>query len=244
MNEQNPAIPPQPRAGAGCLGVGCMTFVGFILFLVVVVIAGGAWGLHHIRQNYSSSTPLPIPEMQSEAETTTETQPPPPTSSVNIPTTTPPPTATPISVRRSDASMDWKTFQKAAKRGERAHIELTANEINTLLANDKNTRGKAFVRIENNVGYVTVSIPLGDLPLMNGRYLNGSATVEASPDGNPDNVKISNVQITNQPVPDDFLDRRIFGWHTFRGYITRWLDDQNVRSFRIENNRVIADAGG
>ncbi|HEY0368559.1 MAG TPA: hypothetical protein VGC85_03090, partial [Chthoniobacterales bacterium] len=209
------------------------------------VIGGTFWGIHHLRKNYSSSKPLALTQLQTESEVA---PPPPASTSPDVDNVAPQPRPTPLAapstaIETGDVEARWKTFEKAAKHGGRAHIELTADEINTLLANDKNTRGKAFVRIENNVGHVTVSIPLGDLPLMKGRYLNGQATLQASPDGDPAKVQISNVMIGSETVPDDFLDRRIFGWHTLRGYITEWLDDQNVTGLRVENNRVIGDAG-
>jgi len=147
--------------------------------------------------------------------------------------------ATPLA--SGSAPERWKAFEKAARRGEKARIELTASDINALLADGKNTRGKASVSVQNNVGHVTVSVPLDKVMFMNGRYVNGQATVQASPDGDPAKGQISNVTIGNQSVPDDFIDRRIFGWSTIRGYIMEWLDDENIASFRIENNRAIAE---
>ena len=251
MNSTDPVIPPPPRAGAGCLGVGCMAFFAFLIFLIVVVFGGAAWGIHHLRNRYSSKTPLVIPEVQSNAqlaatpEPLAVPEPPTPPSGSLSDSTTPTPVVTENTASLAGfAQQRWDAFEKAAKRGERARIELTAAEINRLLANGRNTRGKAFVRIENNIGYATVSIPLKDVVFMNGRYLNAEATVQASADGNPSKAQISNVRIGNEAVPEDFLDRRIFGWNTVRDYISDWLSDQNIRTFRIENNRVIAETGG
>lgn len=118
---------------------------------------------------------------------------------------------------------------------------MTADDINTLIADDPNARGKGFVRIENNVGRVSVSIPLDEVVFMSGRYLNGEATVRASPDGDPTKAEISEVTIGNQSVSDNFLDRRIFGWSSLRGYIGEWLAEEKIGTFRIENNRAIGE---
>jgi hypothetical protein len=139
------------------------------------------------------------------------------------------------------AQARWTAFQRAAREGEKVRIELTAADINTLIAGDPNTRGKAVVRIDDNVGRVTVSIPLDGIAFMGGRYVNGEATVRASPDGDPAKAQISNLIVGSESVPDDFLDRRIFGWSSVRGYINDWLQRENIASFRIENNRAIGE---
>ncbi|MFL6540190.1 MAG: hypothetical protein ACJ8HQ_08905 [Chthoniobacterales bacterium] len=236
----DPAIPPPPRAGAGCLGVGCMTFLAFFIFLLVVAIGGGAWGILHLRKNYSSTEPLPIPEVATTDDSTVS--PPPPVPSPDG-TTVPaiPPSRT---VQADQTEQRWKEFEKAARHNEAKRIEMTAGEINALIAKGRNTRGKAFVTIQNNVGHVTVSAPLDGVMFMSGRYLNGEATIKASPDGDPGKLQITNVTIGNESVPDDFLDRRIFGWNSIRGYVQEWLNQHNIVSFRIENDRAIGETGG
>src|SRR5439155_22458964 len=60
-------------------------------------------------------------------------------------------------------------------------IELTANDVNQLIARGRHTRGKAFVSIDNDVARVQVSIPL-EKAGFRGRFLNGEFAVRASPD--------------------------------------------------------------
>lgn len=247
MNDPQ-TLPPPPRA-AGCLGIGCMSFLAFFIFLIVAFVAGGFWALHHVRQNYSSNEPIPMPEVESSTSTTV-TNSAPTAAPQSTPTTilesgaetTPSGAATPTAPTLSGrAQQRWKAFQKAARRGEHARIELTADDINTLISDDHNARGKAFVRINDNVGRVSVSIPLDGIVFMSGRYMNGEATVRASPDGDPAKAQISDVTIGNESVADDFLDRRIFGWSSLRGYIRDWLAQENIGTFRIENNRAIGE---
>jgi hypothetical protein len=226
-----------------------MTFVAFFVFLIVAFVAGGFWAVQHVRRTYSSDKPVAIPEFDAsrssdaaaDANSPATAQSTPALESEGTPSA---PAASPapgVRTLTGSAQQRWDEFQRAARRGEKVRVELTANDINALLSADAGTRGKAFVRIDNNVGRVTVSIPLDGLALMGGRYLNGEATVRSSPDGDPAGAQISNVTVGNESMPDDFLDRRIFGWSTLRGYITDWVDEENVASFRIENNRVIGE---
>lgn len=228
---------PPPSSGAGCLGKGCLTFVVLLLILSAALIGGSFWGLHYLRQKYSATEGVKLPTLDR--------------TSTIAPTPVTEPTASPGETSNASATeyaeevqARWDAFEDAADRGERARIELTADDINALIQNDREVRGKVFVAIENNIGRVRVSIPLENVFMMGGRYLNGEATVEASPDGDPFKARISNVVLANQPVPDDVLDRQIFGWSSVRTLITDWLNDEDISTFKIQNNRVIGETRG
>jgi hypothetical protein len=220
---------PQDRGGLGCLGKGCLTGVGLVIFLAIAFVAGTYWALHHLRQKYSAPEPLPLAE--SELVASEEIAPTPPAPAVPTPKVVPP-------------EKRWKSFEKAKDRNENANIVLTASEINALLNASSKTRGKGSVSIENNIGHLRVSIPLKKVFMMEGRYLNGEATVEPSPDGNPFSARITNIILNNQPVPDSVLDRRLFGWSSMRMQINKWLSDERITSFKIEDNRVIGEKQG
>lgn len=214
--------------------MGCLTAVALVVFLFVAFVAGGFWAVHHLRHEYSSTEPLPMPEVI----TSDEAAPPQdaaPDSALQT-------SATPVPVRETEKR--WKAFEKAADKSEPKRIEMNAGEINALLQTHRNTRGKVFVWIEGSVGKVRVSIPLKNVPLMKGRYLNGEATVETAPDGDPNKVRISNIVLSNNSVADGVMDRRLFGWSSMRGMMLDWLNKQNISSVRIEDNRVIGETRG
>jgi hypothetical protein len=78
-----------------------------------------------------------------------------------------------------------KKFDAAAQADRPAQLELTADDLNTLLTNDpqlKKFAGKAFVRIEGQQVSLDLSIPLDELPVpfLHGRWLNGALSVEPS----------------------------------------------------------------
>ncbi len=229
------------------MGKGCSTFLGLLVFLAIALVAGTFWGIHYLR-GYSSPEPLPIPVVEEEtsAAEPAVSAPPvvaaqpvmtPPIASVNP---TAPPTVEPTQMTTKPLMRDWKTFEKAAKRGEPARIELTASEINTLIANS-NGRGKVFVEINNDVAQVQVSIPLKGIYALDGRYLNGTLTVESSPDGDPAKARIANITANGRPVPNSFIDQGLFGWPSLRTVVADWLNEQNIGTFQIENNRAIGE---
>ena len=244
---------PTPRSGGGCFGKGCLMFLVLGVLLIVALAAGTFWGIKRFQNTYSAAEPIAFPEIttgwqqgtgesraaDAEAE---ETEP-----------ATAQPAEQPEMVS-ADVHQRWRAFEKAADKHQKAQIDLNAAEINALLNNTENTRGKAHVAIRNDVGHVQVSIPLDNL-LKNatwaqsmlgveGRFLNGEATVEASPDGDPAKARISNVKVGNQAVSDDWLDRQMFGMKSARMAISDWLADQEIESFHIRQNRVYAETRG
>src|SRR5204862_3021860 len=94
-------------------------------------------------------------------------------------------------------------------------IELTANDINQLIAQSRRTRGKAFVSIDNDVAHVQVTIPLEKVGFR-GRFLNGEFAVRASPDHNPRNLQITQGSLTG--VPDGVLNS-LLDAHSIRGHV-------------------------
>jgi hypothetical protein len=227
------ATPPPQEKGMGCLGKGCLTGVGLIVFLAIAFVGGSYWAVHHLRQKYSASEPLALPEVSESELASSEGTVAPPVSTMGVQK----PVESPIQKR-------WKAFEKAKDRNENANIVLTASEINALLSASSKTRGKGSVSIENNVAHLRVSIPLKKVFMMEGRYLNGEATVEPSPDGNPTSARITNIVLNNEPVSDSVLDRRLFGWSSMRMQINKWLSDERITSFKIEDNKVIGQKQG
>ncbi len=234
-----------PRAGSGCVGKGCTTLLGLVAFLTIALVAGAFWGIHYLR-SYSSPEPLAWPVVES---TPAEVVAP-----IVVPATPPPlasvPTATPAAalpaptVSSVPVVNDWKSFQQAAKRGERVQIALSDADINGLISGSEDARGKVFVSINKDLGHVRISMPLEGVPTMSGRYLNGEMDVESSPDGDPAKVRVSNILLNGQPVSNAFLDRSLFGYPSLRTVVGNWLNQQRIQSFRIENDRAVGESSG
>lgn len=119
-------------------------------------------------------------------------------------------------------------------------IELSATDINQLIAGNRKLRGKAFVSIENNVARVQVSVPLEKVGFR-GRFLNGELQVRSSPDRNPRNIEITEVSLGG--VSDKILNS-LLGFRSLHSYADEYATQYDIKSFAIEDNKVVIENGG
>jgi hypothetical protein len=205
--------PPKPK-GMGCLGKGCLLIVVFLVLLVVAFVIGF----------YVGTKPKEFPQVQTsedeqnavrarwdEFEAASKQEAPP-----VVPAVAPIPDATPV----PDATPTPAPTPASPNR-----IELTASDINQLIARSRRTRGKAFVSI---VGF-------------HGRSLNGEFSVRAPADHNPRNLQISQMSFTG--VPDGVLST-LLGSHSMQSYVDEFATEHSITSFTIENNKVILETSG
>ena len=202
----------------------------FIILLGVAFFVGGYVGVRYV---VTSDKPKEIPQVEaSEADqaavkqrwdeftagprTTTVAEAPPPadgtTTTEVVPTSTPGPN----------------------------RIELTASDINQLIAASRKLRGKAFVSIENNIARIQVSVPLDKVGLR-GRFVNGELQARAAADGNPRNLEISEVSLGG--VSDKVLNS-LLGFRSLRSYADEYATQYDIRTLKIEDNKVIIESGG
>ncbi len=119
-------------------------------------------------------------------------------------------------------------------------IELSASDINQLIAGSRKLRGKAFVSIENNVARVQVSVPLEKVGFR-GRFLNGELQVRSAPDRNPRNLEVTEVSLGG--VSEKVLNS-LLGFRSLRSYADQYATEYDITSFSIEDNKVIIENGG
>ena len=119
-------------------------------------------------------------------------------------------------------------------------IELTAADINQLIAGSRKLRGKGFVSIENNVARVQVSVPLEKVGFR-GRFLNGEFQVRSAPDRNPRNIEVTEVSLGG--VSEKILNS-LLGFRSLRSYADQYATEYDITSFAIEDNKVIIENGG
>jgi len=219
--------PPPKQRKSGCLGKGCMMLVIFLVLLAVAFFVGGYVGVRYV---VTSTTPKEIPQVEtSEAEQEAvqhrweEFKVVPRSAPVEATTQTPtstteiPPPPAPTSNR----------------------IELSASDINQLIAASRKLRGKAFVSIENNVARVQVSVPLEKVGFR-GRFLNGELQVRSAPDRNPRNIEVTEVSLGG--VSERVLNS-LLGFRSLRSYADQYATEYDITSFAIEDNKVIIENG-
>ncbi len=119
-------------------------------------------------------------------------------------------------------------------------IELSASDINQLIAGSHKLNGKAFVSIENNVARVQVSVPMEKMGFR-GRFLNGELQVKSAPDRNPRNIEITEVALGG--FSDKILNT-LLGFRSLHSYADQYATEYDIRSFAIEDNKVVIESGG
>jgi hypothetical protein len=218
--------PPPKQRKTGCLGKGCMMLVVFLILLAVAFFVGGYVGVRYV---VTSTTPKEIPQVETtEAEQVAvqqrweEFKVAPRSAPVE---TTAPTTTTEIAPTPAPTSN---------------RIELSASDINQLIAGSRKLRGKGFVSIENNIARVQVSVPLEKVGFR-GRFLNGEFQVRSAPDHNPRNIEVTEVSLGG--VSEKILNS-LLGFRSLRSYADQYATEYNITNFAIEDNKVIIENGG
>nr|UXE44553.1 hypothetical protein Hi04_10k_c2582_00040 [uncultured bacterium] len=231
----NTPIEPPPKRGSGCFGKGCFLLLVFGILLVIVGVGGTFLSVRHV---YLSDKPTPIPEATAPTETNAAT---------------PGEASAPATVERSaEVRERLDTMKQAARAHEETDMELTAADINALIAANRKSRGLASVGIEGDVAQAQFSIPLErlDVPFRNAfglgdRYLNATVTIVAPPGTNASNVQLSEVRINGHSVPANVLDWGLPGvGRSLRSYVIKYANKYGVTDGEIRDGKVILHTSG
>jgi hypothetical protein len=227
------AEPPEDR-GMGCFGKGCLILIASGILLVVGGIGGTYWSFHH----YLSDKPAPIPEATAPTETSAAT---PGETSVAAP-----------SEKSAEVRERLDTMKQAARAHERTGVELTAADINALIAANRKSRGTASVGIDGGVAQAQFSIPLQrlDVPFRNAlglgdRYLNATVTIVAPPGTNASSVQLSEVTLNGHSISAGLLDWQLPGvGKSLRTYVIKYANQYGVTDGEIRDGKVILHTTG
>ncbi|MDB6147535.1 MAG: hypothetical protein JWO45_1199 [Spartobacteria bacterium] len=137
----------------------------------------------------------------------------------------------------------WHSFETHARAHEPAHIELTAQEINALILAEPKLRGKAHVAIADNVLRLQLSVGLDNVRWLRGHYVNGECTVQSSVNGNPADARVTSIIVNGRPVAEEAL-RWQYGRWSLRRYISDWADEKNLKTFEVQDGKVILETKG
>jgi hypothetical protein len=231
----NTGVEPPPKRGMGCFGKGCLILIASGILLVVGGIGGTYWSLRH----YLSDKPAPIPEATTPNETTTAA--------------TPGETSAPApSERSAEVRERLDTMKKAARSHERTGVELTAADINALIAANRKSRGAASVGINDTALQAQFSIPLQrlDVPFRNAlglgnRYLNATVSITAPPGTNASNVQLSDVTLNGHSISTGLLDWQLPGvGRSLRTYVIKYANKYGVTDGEIRDGKVILYTSG
>ena len=230
----NAQVEPPPKRGMGCFGKGCLILIVLAILLVVVGVGGTYWSLRHV---YLSDKPAPIPDT---APTETSAATPGETS-----------VATP-SEKSAEVRERLDTMKNAARAHEATDVELTAADINALIAANRKSRGTASVGINDTVLQAQFSVPLErlDVPFRNAfglsdRYLNATVTIVAPPGTNASSVQLSEVTLNGHRIPAGLLDWGLPGvGRSLRSYVIKYANHYGVTGGEIRDGKVILHTSG
>jgi hypothetical protein len=196
----------------GCFGKGCLILIAFVVFLAVAFTGGTILAVRFLRTSYFSTAPVQLP-----ASAATEEE-------------------------QRAARANWYDFENAARAHTARRIEMTATQLNALIASEPDLRGKAFVKIEDETARLRISVSLDDLRLLRGHYMNAECTVQSAPDGDPGRARVTNIVVNGKSVGEDALNWR--GPWGFRRFIEQWTEKDNIKTFQIAGGKVILESRG
>ena len=210
---------PPRRKGLGCFARGCLILLVFAIVLAIACFAGMYWGLHrHSALFYGSywlakthsiaQAPTPVPEFSSSDQ----------------------------QIQR--VRERWQDFAQKTRAGQSAEIELSAEDINALIATSEDMRGKVFALVEGNQLRFQASVPIGGFLGRPGYYFNGDVTIELNGAQSFDNPQFSRITVNGEQVPTDFLN-----WKYRSRRLSEYLADQRnafeVGAIEIRDGKVI-----
>jgi hypothetical protein len=205
--------PPPPQRGLGCFAKGCLILVVFFILLGLAFVAGTYYAAKFLRTEYFSAHHERLP-----ANTAT--------------------------VEEEDAARArWDAFEKAAHAHEYARIEMSADDLNALIASEPKLRGNAHVTIEENTAHLQVSMPLAKTRWLTGRYINAQCAIQSAPSGKPEDAHITSIIVNGRPVGEEFLGWQYGSW-SFKRYIADWSGQTNLKTFEISDGKVILETTG
>jgi hypothetical protein len=211
--------PPPPQRGMGCFAKGCLILVVFSFLLIVACCAGLYWGYHHhsalFRGGYwltktraISESPIDVPSYQT-SEAQTQT-----------------------------VKERWETFETASEQRQPAEIELTASDINDLIAGSRHLRNRLFVSVDGNRLRMQASIPLREYIPQYGYYFNADITVQVEGPQSLDRPRLSAITVNGKRLPSDLLDWE-YKSRRLRDYLAQYEDRSSDGSFEIRDSKVI-----
>lgn len=210
---------PPRRKKLGCFARGCLTLLIFAIVLAIAGFAGMYWGLHrHSALFYGSywlaktrsiaEAPAPVPEFSGSDQ----------------------------QIQRAQDL--WQDFEQKTRAGQPAEIELSADDINALIATTEGFRGKLFVSIDGDQLRLETSVPIGGFLGRRGYYFNGEVVIELDGAQPPDTPRFTRLIVNGEQVPTNFLDWKYRSRH-LREYVTEQCNAYDIGTIEIRDGKVI-----
>ena len=209
---------PPPRKGLGCFARGCLILVVFGIVLAIACVAGLYWGFQRhsaivhgaywLAKTHSlAETPMPVPEFAASEEQIQRVQ------------------------------ERWRDFEQKIRAGQPAQIELTTDDINSLIAANRDGRWKAFVSMEENRLRLQTSVSLGEFLGRSG-YFNGDIMIQLNGAQSLEHPQLSRIVVNSKPVPRDLLNWK-YRSRRLRDYIAEYRNSYDIGTIEIRDGKLI-----
>ena len=210
---------PPRRKGLGCFARGCLILLMFAIVLAIACFAGVFWGfqrhsaivhgIYWLAKTHSiAEAPVSVPEFSASDD---QIQ----------------------SVRER-----WQDFEQKTRAGQPADIELTADDVNTLIVTNRDARGKVFVLIEGDQLRLQTSFPFGELIGRRGYYFNADITVEFKGAESLENPQLNRIVVNGQQVPSNLLNWK-YRSRRLRDYVADYRNEFNIGTIEVRDAKVI-----
>jgi len=215
----NTWVEAPPKKGLGCFGRGCLILLVFLIVLVIACFAGVYWGLHRHSALFYGNYWLAKTRSIAEA-----------------------PTAVP-EFNASNQQIQlvqerWQDFEQKTRAGQPAEIELSADDINALIATSDDVRGKVFASIDGDQLRLQASLPIGGVLGRPGYYFNGDVIIELKGAQSLDSPRLSRITINGEQVPTDFLNWK-YRFRELREYLAEQGNAYDVGAIEVREGKVI-----
>ena len=210
---------PPRKKGAGCFARGCLILLVFSIVLVIACFGGMYWGLHRHSALFYGSYWL--------AKTRSIAQAPSPLREFS-----------PSDRQTQSIRERWEDFEQKTRAGQPAEIELTADDINSLIAMNDELRGKIFASVEGNQLRLQTSLPIGGFLGRPGYYFNGDVIIEPNGAQSLDSPQFSRVTVNGEQVPNDFLSWK-YGSRQLREYLADQRNAYDIGTIEVRDGKVL-----
>lgn len=206
-----------PKQGLGCFVWGCLAVVAVGIVGTTAMVGLGYYGLTKLRDMYTDTQPAALPVIQLNEE------------------------------ERRAVRTRFDGFRAAVDQGSATEaFELTEDDLNSLIAeSDPNDPMTEALRVEIEgdriVGQLSLPMDQFGLPMLRGRYLNGTADLVATLENGVLDVRIESATVKGEPLPNEFMTElrreNLAAKAMTRPDVQRTL--QNLDSIEIRDDRLI-----
>ena len=210
---------PPPKHEPGCLK-GCLFLVAFVVIGFAVLLGSiYYWGTR--SQSAMARGIFWLTKIHAIAE-----------KPVAIPSLSVPASA------REEVLERWQRFTQAARAGDTAAIELTADDLNVLIAENPDLDGKLFATIEENRLRLQVSVRLTQAIFRTAQYLNAQVVIEAPEPQVFPQLGLDRIRVNGARVPSDLLQWK-YRSRPLGQYVSQYAELAGVGSMQVRDGKLI-----